>query len=140
MNKTIKSALPGIGDGILMPMLTHRFKLSLSQLGQQVFGNQVRRVEIDLLAKKIHVDVEQPLADCGLFNEIGELCSSIAAPIVYISHMAGDGNATCRLEFRHCKVIDHKYCLDYAVTEIATHQLVFEFKEMRLVGFGQISR
>lgn len=129
-----------IGTGILHPMMSHQFRLSVTRLGATTFTNQVRCADIDLLHKSIRVEVEQPLVDQGLFDEIIDLCKPHCAPIVYVDHLAGDGNTVCRLEFRHCAVQDHSYRLDYAVNGVATHIITFTFTQVVFVGRDKLPR
>lgn len=127
-------------DGILMPMMANRFQLSLNQAGNCIFGKQVRLVEIDLLNKTMHMEVEQPVSDCGMFDEVIDVCSSSVPLIIQITNMAGNGKATCGFVFRHCKVTAHEYRLDYASNEIAAHTLTISFGLVQTIGYDQLSR
>lgn len=126
-----ETGIPGIGDGILMPLLEHRFMVrfgerDFTEEGVDLISKQTIMISQDAVDKTLYTEIEQPLAFADQFFE---LISDLATNRIEIDLYATDGNGEKAIlaTFKHCQCIKHNFELNYANSGIATHKMTFSY-------------
>lgn len=125
--------------GILMPMLSHQFAISFDDQMNSTVARQVTKCVFDFVKRRLTVSVEQSLVDRGLLQDIIDVCQHKDA-VVSVFHLAGDGEAVCRIDFDQCNAQSHSYVLDYSACDTAVHEITFAFSRVVFVGFDKLHK
>lgn len=135
------SALIPIGNGILQPVLSHRFRVryygsSLDKEEGMAMTRQTVNFKMDFKAKTISFDIQQPAC-------IGRLIEVVAALVedpgtITAEIMDGNDGVLSRYEFNFLECISHALVLDYenrldSKSNPANHELVMKYRHMRSV-------
>lgn len=127
-----KDGVPTVGTGIKMPFLMHQFTLrftnrEFSRDGAAVISAQVVRSSINLKEKKVSVIIEQPI-EMGF---IKEYIDPIVNDVCNIEYVYAPQPEYGVLKLIGCECISHEYKLDYAMSGISHHELIYKFKYIK---------
>jgi len=132
-----------LGVGILIPDLKYRFRVRyphdgrFNREGGDVLTRQTCNCEIDYVNKTITLKLEQPAALGEMHDLITYLIDSPSALIV--ESMAGDGEPNYAITFSLCQCVEHEYRLDYAFSEAASHELIFQYRDSSTKNRDELS-
>lgn len=113
--------------GMLMPTLKYRFRVTIPVAAQQLLTQQVRCCSIDIIKRNLYLEITQPIV-FGLINSINK---ARRLDKIWIDLFDGNHNVSVRLTLSGCKMVEHKFDLNYADSEIAKHCLTYEFKTIK---------
>lgn len=123
-------SIPGVGYGILHPVLANRFCVNFHRRNGVILSAQVERCLMNFVERTIEIHVQQPVADNGLLSEVCDMMNEMNRPQISVDLLDGNETIIRRIVFAGLKPADHNFDLDYAVSDIATHVMVFSFESV----------
>ncbi len=127
------SALPQT-SGILQPALTHRFRVRFNtsfNYEEQLLSAQVISCGRNHVSKTLIVMLEQDIATDTISKFLERRLTPIEQLdprlILRVDCMCGDDSVAFTDHYYGCKLIYHKFDLDYTTSDAAVHELIFQF-------------
>lgn len=139
-----KDGIPKLGDGILMPLLKHRWRLNFTG-NKSLFSNdilnlmamQIISCSIDYHLNVLKVTIQQDLHTSHL-HDLAKRLSSLAKVEKNADHISfvldlldGCNNVLHSYQFAGCTLIGHLFELAYADNGVVDHQFKFSFKSSK---------
>lgn len=134
MAKITDEKVENVGEGILQPVLQHRwwFRYQGNNLiNSHKMSVQVVRCAIDLKNSTIDIEIEE--------NVRGDVVEAIAQ-LVHITNfkcnidaLDGQGDYHFSNEFLYVNVVNHLVEYDYSLNGIVIHKLTLSYKHMRIL-------
>lgn len=119
---------PGyIAEGILLPLMAHRFRVLFPSRYPPVLTAQVTKCAMSFSAKTLSIVIEQSNADVGLLEAVAEIMGSRSPQKIVVDMMTGAGETVSRINFLGLCAVNHEFVLDYALNQTAVHHLEFTF-------------
>jgi len=136
--------MPGIGAGILMPLLKHRWRLRFTG-NKSLFSDdilhmmamQITSCSVDYHLNVLKVVIEQDLITSHLHDFAKRLSSltkvdkSADGISFVLDLMDGSENVIHSYQFTGCTLIGHVFELDYADSGAVDHKFKFSFKSSK---------
>jgi len=122
--------VPRMSEGILLPLLVHRFRIVFPANTPNAVSAQASRCSMNFLEKWFKVEVQQPLLDMGVMETIANMMRIPFPQRVAVDLLDGDAKTVRRIEFVNLQATNHLFELDYAANEVATHYLDFSFDDV----------
>lgn len=127
--------IPGMGSGILHPLLANKFQVlyrsrNFNNKACAELSMQTIRVNTDLKKKQVSVSIEQPIT-----GEVLELLQDLVSypSALTVQAMDGAGGVVSTMEFTQLETVSHEFKLDYASpSRVATHEVVMEYKSIMI--------
>jgi len=134
--------IPEIATGILQPKLQNRWRLTI--LPNVPIIDEVKIILIMQIVsftfnyhlQTLEIIVEQNINNNHLHTFVKQL-SALSKSNDYdsisfvVEELDGMGNVNGRFMFSACKLLDHRYMLDYASSEACTHWIKMSFRETK---------
>ena len=137
MAKLSDFGVPATGLGILQPLLKYRFRVvflskNISKHEANGFSAQIVNVRTDFVKKTVSFDIQQPvLGPIGKSTFMQSLEQLTDRPErIRIDLLDGCDGVLDSFEFAGLKTIQHKFDLDYASSEVATHEISMLYGSM----------
>lgn len=128
--------IPGIGAGILHPLVSYQFQIRFGRLPQEdgaLLSKQAINARMNFKDKTISIDIQQPLVYGSMVQIVSDLVERPGT--ITVDAMDGNGNAASSYVFDGLECASHNFDLDYAgKTRVATHQLVFKYRHLMTAG------
>ncbi len=119
--------------GILMPLMKFRFRVVFG--GEHIYDEQciltqqVMNCSIDMKEKTFSINLRQPCVP-NMITMLNLVINGYYNIYVEPLDSANDA-AHFSIELYGCKCINHKFDLDYADSDVATHELAFSYHSLR---------
>ena len=131
MAELTKKTIPGIGSGILQPVLANRWRCRIQNQDEeweQLLAMQIVSVTADYKAKTLTLILEQNLNTMDMHMAISDMVSKLIP--VCVETLDGRTDKPSSAVQYNCRLADHTFELNYANSGAAQHVLVFDIKEM----------
>ena len=134
MAEVTQTPTPGVGTGILMPVLEHRWRFMLhSKNKDNVFAlaRNVVRVNVNYVADEMEVEVEE-----NIKGETSDVVYELVKAFNFkcsVEMLDGNEHVPFSNEFTGCNVVEHSVRYDYALSGIVTHKMKIHFKDLSLM-------
>lgn len=117
--------------GFQMPLLSYRFRVIFGGTpiyeSQQVLTANVEKCSIDMKNKLFSITIRSTVQP-GSFNVVS-FVTTRNLPI-YLEPMGGSADALCTIELDNCECLEHSIDFDYADSNPAKHNMVFEYTKL----------
>jgi len=144
MAKVNDKGIAGVGDGILIPLLKHSWRLRFtgkkslfSDENLQFLAAQIVSCSFDYHLQILSMVFEQDRFSSKLhdlvkqFNTISKSSSNVDQVSFVVEMLDGGDTILQSFKFYGCVLVGHLFELDYASSEIAKHNLKFSFKSSK---------
>ena len=122
--------VPGIGDGILQPVLANRWRCRIQNQEsdwEHIMAMQIISVVVNYKAETLTIVLEQNLTTMDIHMAISKMTNKLMP--VCVETFDGYEKIYCAVQY-NCRLADHKFELNYTISGAAQHVLVFDIKEM----------
>lgn len=132
--------LTGSGNGILMPQVQNRWRLEVTERVpiideiKQLLRFQIVSFKFNYHLQLLEMEIEQNANNSHLHTLVKQL-SKLSKVNKYddinfiVEELDGSDQVNGRYMFESCKLLDHRYELDYASSNTCRHWLKFSFKK-----------
>ena len=140
MSEMNQIGIPGVGNGILMPQTQCKWRLAVTERVpiieeiKQLLLFQIVSFKFNYHLQLLEMEIEQNANNSHLHTLVKQL-SKLSKINKYddinfvVEELNGSDDVNGRYMFESCKLLDHRYNLDYASSETCKHWLKFSFKK-----------